>query len=245
MRFRSKFAAKAKAISNNGLLVTGTDTNVGKTYVACIIARELRARQVRFRAFKPACSGAVQNELGEWRWPDLDALALAAGVDNPLDISPLRFQAPLAPPVAARAEGRTIDNHAIVEAFHELTKLSDFMLVEGVGGLLCPLSDDWLVADFAREIELPLLIVARLGLGTINHTLLTVEAARTRGLRIAGIVLSESNPGSDPSANSNACEIERLTGLSVLGIVQHGADWLRSHDSNQPRKLDWISLANG
>jgi dethiobiotin synthetase len=235
-----------KAITNRGLLVTGTDTDVGKTYVSCLIARDLLADQVDFRVFKPACSGAVQDESGRWSWPDLDALANAAGIEDPHEISPFRFRAPLAPPVAARAEGCTLDLESMVTAYRAIAKSTEFVVVEGVGGLLCPLSDNDLVADFATQIDLPLLIVARLGLGTINHSLLTVEAARSRGLRVAGIILCDStNAGNDPSTATNASEIERRTQIPVLGVVGHHANTIARDCEHGTNKIDWINLIDG
>jgi dethiobiotin synthetase len=230
--------------TSNGILVTGTDTEVGKTYVSCLIARELREQEVDFRIFKPACSGAVQDDSGEWHWPDLDALAKAAGVDDPCSISPFRFQAAVAPPIAAEEEGRCLELEAIVQAYEAAQAAGEFVLVEGVGGLLCPLTRDELVADFASEVQLPLIIVARVGLGTINHTLLSIECATSRGLRVAGIILSDGdNARNDPSTSTNANEIARRASVPVLGIVPHLSDKIFDHVTNEPRVIDWIKAS--
>jgi dethiobiotin synthetase len=119
----------------------------------------------------------------------------------------------------------------------------DRLLVEGVGGLLCPLTDTETVADLAVDLGYPLLIVARLGLGTVNHTLLTVEAARSRGLEIAGILLNaHETEASDESSRTNAAEIERRSGVPVLGVVPRGpAVGLRC--GGQPFRMDWSTLA--
>jgi dethiobiotin synthetase len=238
--------------TNNGLLVTGTDTDVGKTYVACLIARELRAQGTPFQIFKPACSGAVQDDEGNWSWPDLTALSEAAGVEDQHAISPQRFRAPLAPHMAAAEEDRSVDVGEISNAYQQLSSTGDFVLTEGVGGLLCPLAPDFSVADFASEINVPLLIVARVGLGTLNHILLTVEVAKSRGLTIAGILFSDSdNSASDPSSQTNPQEIARLTQQSVadhqpvLGILPHGSNQILDVDTKQPKKIVWIDLLNG
>src|SRR5579872_7123263 len=174
-----------------GLFITGTDTGVGKTWVAAGVIRALCGRGVRVGAYKPAVSGSRPGLDGPV-WDDLTELQAALGTDLPIDaISPQRFAAPLAPPVAARLEGRQVDAALLRSGIDWWRGKADFVVVEGAGGLLSPLSDRDLVADVARDLGLPLVIVGRLSLGTINHTLLTVEAARARGLAIAGIVLNQ------------------------------------------------------
>ena len=175
----------------NGLFITGTDTDVGKTWVTAIIARALVANGVNVGVYKPACSGSFGSP-DEPRWQDLEVLSEAAGIPDIDRICSERFAAPLAPPVAARAEGQTIDEDAIHSGFHRWADECDFLLVEGVGGLLCPLTETRSIADFADFTGFPMVIVAHLGLGTINHTLLTIEAARSRHLPIAGIVLNDA-----------------------------------------------------
>ena len=228
------------------LLVTGTDTDVGKTYVSCIIARELAEQAGSLGVFKPACSGAAQDENGNWHWADLDALAAAAGIEDPHSISPFRFRAPLAPYLSAQAESQAVDVATILESFNKTKNEHDTVLVEGVGGLLCPLTHEYLVADFAQDAGLPLLIVARLGLGTLNHTLLTVEAAKKRGLRVIGIVLSDGdNTPSDVSTQSNPHEIARLTDVPVLGVVPYGSNSILDANTRRPVKIEWIQLVKG
>jgi dethiobiotin synthetase len=229
-----------------GLFITGTDTGVGKTHVACAIVRELRAAGLRVGAFKPACSGARLEPLDTQsppRWDDLDALRGALGRDVGNDqLCPQRFIAPLAPPVAARAEGRSVDLGAIERGFAGWRDACDCLIVEGAGGLLCPLTDSLSFADLARQFQLPLLIVARRGLGTINHTLLTIEAAQRRNLTIAGIVLNETAPNvDDPSSESNAQEISARCDVPILAIRRFLADgWVSRF--GEPIQLDWPAL---
>ena len=171
-----------------GLFITGTDTGVGKTFVSCALARGLRAAGVDVGVMKPIETG-VPAEGPE----DARALRLAAGVDDPLDlICPVRFPLPASPEAAARAEGQTVSLAPIHDAFDSLARRHRFMLVEGAGGLLVPIDAHTDMADLARRLDLPLLLVARAGLGTVNHTRLTLEAAEARGLEVFGVVISHS-----------------------------------------------------
>jgi dethiobiotin synthetase len=229
-----------------GLFITGTDTGVGKTHVACSIVRELRAAGHRVGAFKPACSGARVDPFDAQsppRWDDLDALRAALGSDvSDEQLCPQRFIAPLAPPVAARAEGRSVDLTAIERGFAAWHDACDWLIVEGAGGLLCPLTESESFADLALRFQLPLLIVARLGLGTINHTLLTVEAAQRRGLSIAGVILNETQrTEADRSVESNAQEIAARCDVPILAIRRFQADgWVSRF--GDPIQLDWPAL---
>jgi len=227
-----------------GLFVTGTDTGVGKTYVTAGIVRQLREAGVRVGACKPVASGAETWPAG-LVWGDVEALWSALGGEYARErICPQRFVAPLAPPMAARAEGRTVDAPLLRSGVEWWREQVEFLLVEGVGGLLAPVSDHELVADLARDLGFPLLIVARRGLGTINHTLLTLEAAQSRGLPVAGVVLNEPvapDPG-DVSANKNAAELARWSGVPILGEVRHathqGLPTLRELQTIPWRELD-------
>lgn len=205
-----------------GLFITGTDTDVGKTYVTAMLARELYQAGVRVGVYKPVCSGMSLDEAGRRRWPDVDKLARAIECDDIDRIAPQRFQAPLAPPVAARLESRTVDSDMIRRGLEYWHERSDFVLVEGVGGLLCPVTAQETAADLALDIGFPLLIVARLGLGTINHTLLTLEVAARYGLPVFGIILNESERvGDDRVAATNPQEIQARTSVPVLAVVRH------------------------
>lgn len=190
-----------------GVFVTGTDTGVGKTFVTCALARAARAAGLRVVAFKPietGCSGVGEDQA---------ALAEAAG-----DVvrGTYRFALPAAPLVAARAEGATIDLGR-VRADFDLAKLgADLVLVEGAGGWRVPItaSDD--MAALARLTGFPVLIVARAGLGTINHSLLTIEAVQRDGLSVHGLVLS-ARPGDDLGfAESNAEQISARSQVPVF-----------------------------
>jgi len=198
-----------------GLFVTGTDTGVGKTVVTCALARGLRAAGIDVGVMKPVETGVPASGPA-------DALALraAAGVEDPIElVCPLRFSLPAAPLVAARDEGRETPMAPIRDAFATLSARHALMLVEGAGGLLVPFDDETDMADLARTLGLPILIVARTALGTINHTRLTLEAADARGLDVLGVVLSHAQgPLSRADAENLDCLRQRL-GPRLIGEV--------------------------
>ena len=226
-----------------GLFITGTDTGIGKTFVAALLARELRRQNLKVGAYKPVATGAVLDHEGRARWEDVETLVAALDDRYEADrICPQRFEAPLAPPLAARAEGRTVDRELLRRGAEWWMDRVDLLLIEGVGGLLCPLTETGTVAELAADLRAPLLIVARQALGTINHTLLTIEAARSRGLTITGVVLNEPAPAAgDPSVASNAAEIESRGGVGVLATLAHGQSRGLLHDRHG-RTIDWIAL---
>lgn len=226
-----------------GLFIAGTDTGVGKTCVASLICREARAAGLLVGAYKPVCSGATLGPEGRLLWDDVEQLwqATGAGFER-VRICPQSFLEPLAPNVAARAEGRAIDERLLLDGAAWWNDRVDLLIVEGAGGLLSPVSDRWMVADLAAELGYPIVLVARLGLGTINHTLLSVEAAERRGLPIAGIVFSQTSLPAGPSEATNPAEVAARTTAPVLGILPHGpADRLR--DVHATGTIDWFALA--
>jgi dethiobiotin synthetase len=219
-----------------GLFITATDTGVGKTYLTALIARSLRAAGVRVGAYKPVCSGAEYAADGRVSWGDIRALTDAIGGEfDAKRVCPLRLRAPLAPPVAAKMEGVWLELAAMQAGAAWWDGQVDVLLVEGVGGFLCPLTEDKTIADLAVALGYPLLVVARAGLGTINHTLLTVEAVRSRGLTVAGVILNEAEPLAETlGIDQNATEIARRANVRVLESVKHeghgdlsAAEWMK------------------
>ena len=214
------------------LFITATETGVGKTAVAASIAAILRKRGRDVGVLKPIATGC--DEIGG-RLVSSDAvcLAAAAGVHDEDDlVCPVRYKYPLAPMVAAELERRPIDYRAIRRAFKELRRRHDCLIIEGIGGIMVPLTAKRSVVDFAAEIGAPILVVGRIGLGTINHTLLTVECARSHGLKVAGIVLNtpqESVGGI--AAETNPAAIAQLTKLPVLGPL----DFCRTASTDEAR----------
>ena len=213
-RARSREARAAR----RGLFVTGTDTGVGKTVVAAAVAAALRARGERVAVFKPVLTGTDEPRDPDWP-PDDELLALAAGAD-PASVAAERFGPPVSPHLAAALAGRRLDPAALRTAFAERAAGTDAVVAEGVGGLLVPLADGYLVRDLARELGLPLVIAARPGLGTISHTLLTLEAARTAGLRVAGVVMTPWPAEPTALAHDNRATIARLGDADVATLPQ-------------------------
>jgi dethiobiotin synthetase len=222
---------------SSGLFITGTGTGVGKTYVGALIARALRDAGKRVGVYKPVASGCeVCN--GKLTSPDAIALWEAAGRPGTLEqVCPQLFAAPLAPHLAARAEGRHVDPALLRQGIEFWRATSDIVIVEGAGGLMSPLSDADYNADLATEFGFPLLVVAANVLGTINATLQTLITASTfrDGLRVAGIVLnSPSLMGDDPSAESNAGELARRCARPLLATVGHNGGF--------DQAVDWWTL---
>jgi dethiobiotin synthetase len=203
-----------------GLFFTGTDTGVGKTLVTAGVARALRAAGRDVVVCKPVATGAQPTGTG-WLADDTAALAEAAGVAGDWErVTPWAFPDPVAPPLAARRRGVSLALPEIVAAVRSRARPGAALLVEGVGGLLCPLTEGETVADLTRALALPLVVVARRSLSTLNHTLLTLEAARGRGLAVAGVVVSETVPPEGLADETNVDELRRL-GVPVLAVVPH------------------------
>lgn len=216
-----------------GLFVVGTDTGVGKTWVSAAIARNLVRQGRRVGVLKPVATGARRLEQA-WSCDDGEALIRALGatvVGLTLDrVVPLVFEEPLAPSVAARRLGTPLAFDTVLSgvrgALEWWSDRADVMVVEGVGGLLAPLAEQATVVDLAIALDYPLLIVARRGLGTLNHTLMTVECALRRGLRVAGIMLNQAETGEAGTAElTNADELARHLGpIPILGELPFQAD---------------------
>ncbi|HEY2745556.1 MAG TPA: dethiobiotin synthase [Polyangia bacterium] len=212
----------------NGLFVTATDTGVGKTWVACALARAAVRRGLRVAIMKPCETGDGDDGARL-----LDAAGRAL---DPALARPYRFALPASPEVAARAEGAVVDVARIAESFARLTRDADFTIVEGAGGLLVPVASGVLMADVAGRLGLPLLVVARASLGTVNHTLLTLEAARARSLAVAGVVLCRAVESAGPEEATNPDAIARWGRVPILGTFPHGRD----ADAVADRVLDQI-----
>jgi dethiobiotin synthetase len=199
-----------------GWFVTGTGTDVGKTVVAAAIAAALRARGERVAAFKPVVTGADEPPDPDWP-PDEALLAAVTGV-TPEDVAPHRFGPAVSPHLAAALAGGPVEPAWLRSVLAERAAEADLVVIEGVGGLLVPLTPDYLVRDFAYDAGLPLVVAASPGLGTINHTLLTLEAARAAGLRVAGVVLTPWPAAPSAMEKDNRATIARLGGVEVATL---------------------------
>jgi dethiobiotin synthetase len=200
-----------------GLFVTGTDTGAGKSVLAAAICAALASRGERVAAFKPVVTGVDETPQG---WPrDHELLAVAAGAGQaPGEVAPYRFGPPLSPHLAAELAGEAIEPGRLHEAAEAAAQRADWLICEGVGGLLVPLTPGYLVRDLAIDLGLPVVVAARTGLGTINHTLLTVESARTAGLTVAGVVMTPWPEQPERIELSNRDTVERLGHVEVAGL---------------------------
>lgn len=206
---------------STAILIAGTDTGVGKTVVTAGLASALRRRGIDAGVMKPVATGCVRDENGDYISPDTEFLCAVTGVEDPyFMVTPVCLELAVSPAVAARTSGVTTVVEDVRQGLNDLLERHPVVLVEGVGGFLVPIDDEVLLADIAESFGMTALIVARPGLGTVNHTLLTVEAVRARGLRIAGVVFNHTASGEgDASSATNPAEIERITGVHMLGTL--------------------------
>jgi len=200
-----------------GIFITGTDTGVGKTIVAATLARLLRMNGISVGVMKPVTSGC-REENGQLVSDDARLLCQAAGVELSDDVALYRLREPLAPADAARIDGVRIDFAAIKASFDRLSSKYQYVIVEGAGGLMVPLSGGLLIADLARELDLPLLVVAGVQLGTINHTVMTCFAAQQLGLQVAGVVVNGMPEQPGLAEKGAPHQIGSLCGAPVLGV---------------------------
>ncbi len=200
-----------------GCFVTGTDTGVGKTVLAAAIVAALRSRGVAARPLKPVITGLDDPPGDDWP-PDDELLGGAAGIPA-AEVSPLRYGPAVSPHLAAELAGAPLTREALLEAVREAAaRAADVLVVEGVGGLLVPLAPGYDVRDLARDVGLPVLLAARPGLGTINHTRLTLEAARAAELDVRAVVLTPWPAEPDAIARSNRATIAQLGEVPVATL---------------------------
>ena len=220
-----------------GVFVTGTDTEAGKSVVAACVCAALAARGKRVAAFKPVVTG-IDEEAGELGY-DHELLASAANAgQRPEDVAPYRFGPPVSPHLAAELAGIVIEPPELVAAARAAGG-EDVLVCEGVGGLLVPITPGYLVRDLAVDLGVPVVIAARPGLGTINHTLLTVEAARAGGLRVAGVVMTPWPDEPSRMERSNRDTIARLGDVTVTELPRTTPDRLAEAGASLPVE-DWL-----
>jgi dethiobiotin synthetase len=206
-------------MKEKGIFITGTDTEVGKTVVSAGLAAVLKKQGVNVGVFKPvatACKNIDPNEPAE----DIAFLCKAAGLKYEPAMNPIKYVSPLAPWPASQIEKRPVDMRLIISSFMKLREKFDYLIVEGIGGLMVPITEKTSVATLAAQFGYPLIIVARAGLGTLNHTLLTVEVARAKHLDVKGIILNRVSDKPDLAQQTNPAILEQLTCLPILTKVQ-------------------------
>ena len=220
-----------------GVFVTGTDTEVGKSVVAAATCAALAARGERVAAFKPVVTG-IDEEPGEVGRAHERLAGAAASGQAPEEVAPHRFGPPVSPHLAAELAGVAIEPAELVAGARAAG--SDRVLVcEGVGGLMVPITPGYLVRDLAVDLALPVVVAARPGLGTINHTLLTVGAARAAGLRVVGIVMTPWPDEPSVMERSNRDTVERLSGIQVSTLSPTSPDALAGAGARLPVD-DWL-----
>ena len=204
----------------NGLFITGTDTGVGKTVVTACLANLFKSQDVG--VMKPIETG-VDPKCNSAANSDAKFLMEVSGTtDTEEEVCPHRLKTPASPYQASQIAGTSIQPSTILEKFKILQSRHNMMLVEGIGGLLVPITTNYNVADLAREMGLPLIIVSRIQIGILNHTLLTINAARQHGLKVAGIILNPVHEGElDTIEEDQGSLIEELSDTPILGTCPY------------------------
>jgi dethiobiotin synthetase len=198
----------------DGVFITGTDTGVGKTLITAALAWSLTRAGRSVAVMKPIQTGTSLPGM-----TDIEFVETALGTKyDPEDACIYKFSEPLSPLAASEISGTRIDTGKITDAYRRLRSAHDIVIVEGAGGLLVPIKEDYLMSDLASDLGLPLLIVARPGLGTLNHTSLTVEAARKRGIDVLGVVINRFPASPGLAERTNPEQIARMTGASIAGV---------------------------
>ena len=218
---------------SKGIFVTGTDTEVGKTVVACGIARLIQSWGVKVGVMKPVATGDRN---------DAKRLMMAAGLGDDLltIVNPQFFKLPIAPTVAAEAEGKEIQLEAIYKAYWHLSKTYEVMVVEGIGGVKVPLGESTYVVDLIEALRLPALVIARAGLGTLNHSLLTLDALAEKKVSVAGVLLN-GGTGKTIAEKTNPEALQNHTTVQVFGTLKQSAAF-KTHPEATAQALAKIPL---
>ena len=200
--------------------VIGTDTNVGKTYVASALVKHFAAQGLKTIGMKPVASGCELNEKSELINEDVTALISASNINADLNlINPYLFLPAIAPHIAAEQAGVQIDFDVIQQAYEQLTSLADVVIVEGAGGFFVPLNKTQTLADLAVLLNIPMILVVGMRLGCINHALLTVEAIQARGLKLAGWIANEIEPNF-AMFDENLSSLQQRIDAPCLSVVR-------------------------
>jgi dethiobiotin synthetase len=205
----------------SSIFITGTDTSVGKTIVTCGIALFLKEIGINVGVMKPISTGGI---------PSQDAMFLKRIInikDSINFINPICFKTPVAPYVAERLENKKIEIKKILNSYKKLLKLHDIILIEGIGGIFVPIKPNYFVIDLIKEFDTPTIVISRAGLGTINHTLLTINALKEYKINVIGIILN-GYKGDDISENTNKFVIEKFSKIPVLANIKYNKKFLEN-----------------
>ena len=197
--------------------ITGTDTNAGKTYATCLMLEELRRQGIDAVGYKPVSCGDRD---------DATRIAAASGGLPIEEINPLHLNTPVAPLVAGMLENHPVDPQILIDGYHQLAAKHTQVLVEGAGGWEVPIAPNFRVSDFAKALNLPVILVVANRLGALNHTLLSVDAIRAKGLQCAGIILNQLADELDTAMITNKGLIEELTGLPLIDHLIHQQNFI-------------------
>jgi dethiobiotin synthetase len=201
---------------NKTFFITATDTGIGKTFIAAGLGFAAQSKGFKVGMSKPiSCGGIEDAEFYK------NKLQLKDGID---DINPIKFKQPLSPYAAMKTEKKKIDIAGIIKSINELRKDRDVVIVEGLGGAMAPIKRDYYVVDMIKELRMPCIVIARAGLGTINHTLMTIDELKKRNVKIAGIIMNGFE-GREISQRSNARVIEELSGIKIIGKIKAGSSF--------------------
>jgi dethiobiotin synthetase len=228
------------AFKKQGLFVAGTDTGVGKTLIAAGLIKLSRSLGIRAVGLKPVETGC--DVISGTVFPQ-DGAFLQAASDNSIsldDCAPLRFSLPAAPARAAAMEGRRIFLSELEEHIRSVTETADLTFIEGAGGLMVPMSDKKLLIDFVRTLGFPVILVARMRLGTINHTLLSVEALQKRGISIEAIIINAIDDGAGPEEEFTPGDLSKLVKNIPIETMRH----LSESERSDPQAISGAMLAN-
>ena len=224
-----------------GIFVTGTGTGVGKSVVSAAICAALAARGEKVAAFKPVITGLDERD-GDWPLDDELLAQHASAGQSREEVSPHRFGPPVSPHLAAEMADEQIEPLALAREARERAEKADALVCEGIGGLMVPLAGGFVVRDLAVELDLPLVIAAKTGLGTVNHTLLTIEAARAAGLNVTGVVLTPWPEEPDAVQKNNRETIGRLGDVDVCVLPETSPDQVGEAGASLPVD-DWLEVA--
>jgi dethiobiotin synthetase len=214
-----------------GVFISATDTSVGKTTLAAGLIGFLRKKGINVGVMKPVASGAIECDSGKLISQDAEMLVKFSESSDPWEwINPYCLATPVNPALAAKIEGVTIDLSRITRCFEEISHKHDFVVVEGAGGLMSPVFENLLVRDMICAMDLPVVIVSRAALGTINHTLMTFECLSHRGIETLGFFLNRFPRNPNLSESTNAEIITSISGVPHLGSVPELGDFFSQHD---------------